>query len=1001
MPLFDPVRYYLPETLSSKRSSWISQALDSNGAQQAKSIDSATHIITNSSRFAGWQDLDGTAAVISDVWVERTLLLGELQPCHFYSVDPSMLFSGVVACPSGLSAQDVTIISAGVTALGGQWRNGLTRDVTHLLASSPDSEKYATALEFQKDTHIKILVPHWFDDCVLLGTPARLLASPYAWPKPTVLSPQGEVEGKKVKAERLAEKLSSEKRAFYKTAIWDPDKGGAFPGPSEPVGEKIWNGRKILLSPSLGLAGDRRRVIEEAVEAAGGEILVYASNNGDGDQEEEMDRVWECDVLVTRWRSGEAFFQAVQEGKVIGTLNWVFYVHATGILSSPMDQLLHYPVRRKPIEAFRTHQITVTNYTGEARDYLKRLIHTMGATFTAAMSGSNTILIAAHMGGIKTDKAQSWSIPIVNHTWLEDCFVQWRNLTPATPKYIQFPPNLDFAWMLGERGAMLTLDQLATEQEEYEAMRAMAPSERPPIGTEASAREVQGILNDDEGDVIMDDEDAMEVDGRLRRPRKPKPASGERVSSSISPTKRGHDEESEEPVARRPRRSGRRVLPGDDDEVFNAPSGLADGDAMQVDEAEPVAAKKKAVAKGKGKANGNSPNRANDLGGAESRTETMKKTAPKGKGKAKETHAQQLTKTKGKAVETELEDESDGARKSKAKGKGKEKEKQIKVNGKVMFVAESHSDGPSAGPSTGRLPKQPPTRAGPSTSMKRKAQVMESASNGDVAQVHESDSPPPRKRAKADDVATSSRPAAKKSSAGPGRDSALHNGHPKRTESLRALADERPSTAGGSGTKKRQAMVDSPLTTLPPSPKGPLAASKSKPKSKAGKKDTSANTSSGSRASRKSTTNIRLMTTQISLPEKVIKTLSKLGVKITTDISECTHLVAASIVRTEKFLSTLAQGAYILSDDWASESAAANKLLPENDYILSDKVAERRYKFRLVDAMARAKEVGGKLFDKKTFYVTPNVPIDTTLLRSVVTLQGGKVCYALFLPSST
>jgi hypothetical protein len=37
----------------------------------------------------------------------------------------------------------------------------------------------------------------------------------------------------------------------------------------------------------------------------------------------------------------------------------------------------------------------VTNYTGDAREYLKKLIHTMGGTFTASMSQKNTAVVAA------------------------------------------------------------------------------------------------------------------------------------------------------------------------------------------------------------------------------------------------------------------------------------------------------------------------------------------------------------------------------------------------------------------------------------------------------------------------------------------------------------------------------------------------------------------------------------------------------------------------------
>ena len=42
---------------------------------------------------------------------------------------------------------------------------------------------------------------------------------------------------------------------------------------------------------------------------------------------------------------------------------------------------------------------------------------------------------------------------------------------------------------------------------------------------------------------------------------------------------------------------------------------------------------------------------------------------------------------------------------------------------------------------------------------------------------------------------------------------------------------------------------------------------------------------------------------------------------------ECTHLLAAKIVRTEKFLSAIAVAPYILNSSWATDSAAAKKIL--------------------------------------------------------------------------
>jgi len=93
---------------------------------------------------------------------------------------------------------------------------------------------------------------------------------------------------------------------------------------------------------------------------------------------------------------------------------------------------------------------------------------------------------------------------------------------------------------------------------------------------------------------------------------------------------------------------------------------------------------------------------------------------------------------------------------------------------------------------------------------------------------------------------------------------------------------------------------------------------------------------------------VRVMTTQVTLGEDVIKVclslwccdaitdilqaLTKLGVKMTTRPSECTHLLAAQLVRTEKFLCALSGSPFILTDKWATASAAAKKLLRKYSY---------------------------------------------------------------------
>ncbi|KAI0056886.1 hypothetical protein BV25DRAFT_1813329 [Artomyces pyxidatus] len=436
MPLFEDVKFYCAPSFPPERQAQIAVLLDANGAT-ASPLDQATHIITNASEYEGYQNAKEGVAVVTDSWVDRSLILGKLQQPQYYSPDPAMLFSGVVASSTDIKSTDVEVLSAGITALGGQWKQGLTREVTHLFAACPGSDKYTTALHFQKDTRIKVLVPHWFDDSVRLGIRC-LSTSAYEWPDPTALT-SGRPPALDDDAARLQSKISGEKKSLFKAALMTTEQEAKL---AHVEKRNVWEGRRLLLSSDLDLSDGRRLAVEAGILRSGGVVVEY----------NEDDEAVEMDVLICRYRSGDLYIQAMNERKLIGSLTWVFHVESTGSISPPSHQLLHYPIPKRPLEGFADHEITVTNYTGEAREYLKKLIVLMGATFTPSMSGKNTVLIAAYISGNKTTKAKNWSIPIVNHTWLEDCFVQWKNLTVGLEKYVVFPAGLDFSEHLVERG---------------------------------------------------------------------------------------------------------------------------------------------------------------------------------------------------------------------------------------------------------------------------------------------------------------------------------------------------------------------------------------------------------------------------------------------------------------------------------------------------------------------------------------------------------------------
>jgi hypothetical protein len=54
-------------------------------------------------------------------------------------------------------------------------------------------------------------------------------------------------------------------------------------------------------------------------------------------------------------------------------------------------------------------------------------------------------------------------------------------------------------------------------------------------------------------------------------------------------------------------------------------------------------------------------------------------------------------------------------------------------------------------------------------------------------------------------------------------------------------------------------------------------------------------------------------------------------------------------------------------------------------------VNEKKWKFKLSDALTRARAKKGQLFAGIVFYVTNRVPVDKKLLKNVVSAHGGQV----------
>ncbi|KAF7289269.1 hypothetical protein MIND_01388500 [Mycena indigotica] len=1012
MPFLN-VRFHLSETLPRETRERLSTDLVGHHATPAESVDDATHIITDSETFEGWRDVKNVP-IVTEVWVEHSLAANKMQSTEFYSVDPSKVFSGVIACGADLRTDDEEIIKAGVVSLGGQWRTSLTKDVTHLFAMSTTSEKYATAMQHRREhqSGIKLLLPEWFDRCIFFGKPVE--TQPFEWPKPTMLdrTPSSPEKLKRQQAASLS--MSPKKKALYTSSALEDNpnpKSVAILGVDGSF--DVWEKRRIMLGSSLDLADSRKKIFENDIRKAGGIVVKPRPN------ETELELVDRCDVLVTRHRAGPEFFKAWRRKKTIGTLSWVLHVHLMRNFSSPMDQLLHFPHPDHPIKGFHKHKISVTNYAGDIRDYLKKLIHLMGGEFTSSFNGKvNTALVAAQMSGAKTARAAACDVPVVNHTWLEDCFLEWKDWKLAKEKYVAYPSGVEFSTILGERGfGPRIAEVIAAEAEEAgEAIASDSEPVTPPAGMS------QNSLEETEVDQLMTAPSfGAEVFSTPKSsPRKPVQRSDSDVEiEHAGPSTRAH---SDSPRVLRPRSNQSPRTPSQSSRLLRSTTTLqsplsqngingstsrlvADDSDIEMQDVEATISPR----------------------GHRSRSGPSSSTKPAGRLAADDFNPQENSQSPSQGSRIVIPRPINHS-------KGKEKaQPEFRIGASVRqkpqpYESDSDSDLPelstlasrkatatngAAASSSPRKPA-PVTPPPPSSSLITSPRTTSRFPTKEVSVVLPTLASLSAKKRQERQASTSSQPTSasapprsgtatslSRRNSSPGASSAFedgpiastsHNGFGVRTRRVAAVRANQqlhdtvmPDVVKFQQemrNRKRRVSGRSEASTEYMDEESDAAPSqKRRRKSSPIAEDTSF---------RRLEKPIKLLTTKVDLTDDVLKKLARLGAKVTNKTAECTHLVTTGVVRTEKFLCALAVAPVIVNEAWATESAAANEILDVSDYLIRDEEGERRYEFRLEEALNRARVLRGTLFKDHIFFMTPGSFNNLDLIRSVIQANGGQ-----------
>ena len=118
--------------------------------------------------------------------------------------------------------------------------------------------------------------------------------------------------------------------------------------------------------------------------------------------------------------------------------------------------------------------------------------------------------------------------------------------------------------------------------------------------------------------------------------------------------------------------------------------------------------------------------------------------------------------------------------------------------------------------------------------------------------------------------------------------------------------------------------------------------------------------------------------------------LRDLGILITQDPANCTHIAAPRILRTPKFLCAMAYAPVLLSTHFVDDCLAQNALLPLDDYRLEDSDGESRHEVDLAEVTIRAKANKCRLLRNDVIYCTEHIHGGFDAYKSIVEANGGR-----------
>ncbi|KAF9149761.1 hypothetical protein BG015_008421 [Linnemannia schmuckeri] len=437
--LFQGVVFYLSPFLSRALADELEAALCEHGAMKTRTSASTsqiawetttlptTHIISENLDIPDYKHAVARGIhIVTPEWVKRSIKTDIVQDPYAFSADPRMIFSGLCMTTTGLPDYDRQVICDALDSYGGSFSATLNSNVTHLIALAPSGAKYEFAMA-HPEMNIKVVMPHWFQTCC--NARCHIPETMYMYPEPPMQEVDYEMYPKPKPAPTPQLFANSVKSVV-----------NFLNSPNENQ-DKFLQDKYIFMEADLPILPENLQKFSERIAQAGGFLVNEYANDM-------------VDIVICRVRDGDLYFEASNDGKIVASLDWMYHVLRTGTMPSPTASLLHYPIPNGYIPGMSSLVMTVSNYNGPIREYIKRMIIATGATYKPELASKThaqptTHIICGDASGEKYAKGNEWNVKVVNHFWLEDCYLSWCMQSETKPRYGLFPLNSQLTEVFG------------------------------------------------------------------------------------------------------------------------------------------------------------------------------------------------------------------------------------------------------------------------------------------------------------------------------------------------------------------------------------------------------------------------------------------------------------------------------------------------------------------------------------------------------------------------